>query len=98
MTHWCSAFGHRARSRAQRRRAAAVGRRRPQRRSAGSGRRCAVVATALPESEFADLNLDGFGSALHPAVLQRLAGRHGHIGVIDVTLAAKGLGGGTHSP
>ncbi len=55
----------------------------------------AVVASALPKSEFADLDLDGFGSALHPAVLQRLAGRHGNVGVIDVTLAGHGSGGGT---
>jgi len=55
----------------------------------------AVVATALPESHFADLDLDGFGSALHPAVLQRLAGPHGHVGVIDVTLVANGTGDGT---
>jgi GNAT superfamily N-acetyltransferase len=54
----------------------------------------AVVATALPPSDFADLDLDGFGSALHPALLQRLAGRHGQVGVIDVTLAAQGAGGG----
>jgi GNAT superfamily N-acetyltransferase len=51
--------------------------------------------TALPKSELADLDLDGFGSALHPAVLQRLAGDRGHIGVVDVTLAANGIGGGT---
>jgi hypothetical protein len=38
--------------------------------------------------------LDGFGSALQPAVLQRLAGPDGEIGTIDVTLAAPGLGGG----
>jgi hypothetical protein len=38
--------------------------------------------------------LDGFGSALHPTVLQRLAGPNGEIGTIDVILAALGLGGG----
>lgn len=38
--------------------------------------------------------LDGFGSALRPSVLQRLAGPAGEIGTLDVTLAADGLGGG----
>ncbi|HEX6355036.1 hypothetical protein [Actinophytocola sp.] len=40
-------------------------------------------------------DLDGFGSALHPAVLRQLAGPHGEIGTLDVTLASQGLGGGT---
>ena len=54
----------------------------------------ALVATALPRAEFADLPLDGFGAALHPAVLLRLAGAGGTVGVVDATLVARGLGGG----
>jgi hypothetical protein len=38
--------------------------------------------------------LDAFGSALAPAVLAELAGPHGEIDTLDVTLAAPGLGGG----
>jgi len=55
----------------------------------------AIVATDLPAAAFADLGLDGFGRALQPAVLQRLAGPGGQVGVIDVTLVAAGLGGGS---
>lgn len=54
----------------------------------------AFVATNQPAEEFADLHLDGFGAALRPAVLLRLAGRGGEVGVVDVTLVARGLGGG----
>lgn len=39
-------------------------------------------------------DLDGFGSALHPSTLLKLAGPDGEIGTLDVTLAARGLGGG----
>jgi hypothetical protein len=52
------------------------------------------LATALDEPSFADLRLDGFGEALQPAVLQRLAGPHGVVGVQDATLVARGRGGG----
>lgn len=38
--------------------------------------------------------LDGFGSALQPAVLRRIAGER-EVGTLDVTLVARGLGGGT---
>lgn len=38
--------------------------------------------------------LDGFGAALRPEALRHLAGPAGEIGTIDVTLAARGLGGG----
>jgi len=38
--------------------------------------------------------LDGFGSALRPAVLAALAGPGGEVDTLDVTLAARGLGGG----
>lgn len=54
----------------------------------------AVLATRLTASACADLDLDGFGSALSPTVLQRMAGPGGRIGVTDVTLAAYGIGGG----
>lgn len=42
-----------------------------------------------------DLELDGFGAALHPTVLHRLAGPGGTIGTLDVLLVAAGLGGGS---
>lgn len=56
----------------------------------------AVVATGLTLDELADLDLDldGFGAALHPAVLLRLAGAHGVVSVVDATLVGRGLGGG----
>lgn len=54
----------------------------------------AVVATSLTERDFAGLVVDGFGAALHPAVLQRLAGTGGRIGVVDATLVTSGVGGG----
>lgn len=41
-------------------------------------------------------DLDGFGSALQPEVLRRIAGER-RIGTIDVTLVARGLGGGSLS-
>ncbi len=37
--------------------------------------------------------LDGFGSALRPAVLAALAGAGGEVDTLDVTLVARGLGG-----
>lgn len=43
-------------------------------------------------------NLDGYGSALHPDVLRELAGPTGEIDTLDVTLASRGLGGGTLPP
>lgn len=54
----------------------------------------ALIATELQAGELRDLRLDGFGSSLQPAVLQRLAGPCGVIGTVDVTLVARGLGGG----
>ncbi len=52
------------------------------------------LATALSRDHFADLPLDGYGAALAPAVLLRLAGTAGRIGTLDVTLVARGRGGG----
>jgi GNAT superfamily N-acetyltransferase len=67
----------------------------------GSGRRCvlsftghAYLATAQSADEFADLGLDGFGRALQPEVLQRLAGTSRQVGVLDATLVSRGRGGG----
>lgn len=54
----------------------------------------AVLATSLTERDFTGLTLDGFGAALRPAVLQRLAGPDGDIGVVNATLVACGTGGG----
>jgi hypothetical protein len=54
----------------------------------------AVLVTDLTEDDFADIPLDGYGAALQPSVLQRLAGGGGIVGVIDVLLAADGSGRG----
>lgn len=54
----------------------------------------AVLATSLTEGDFPGLRLDGFGAALQPAVLQRMAAADGVIGTVDVTLVARGAGGG----
>jgi hypothetical protein len=53
----------------------------------------ALIATPQPATDFDDLRPDGYGGAVHPAVLLRLAGAHGVVGVLDVTLAARGRGG-----
>lgn len=53
-----------------------------------------LLATALTEADFGDLALDGFGAALQPPVLLRLAGPAGRVGVLDATLVGRGLGGG----
>ncbi len=57
----------------------------------------AYVATSLPQKALADLALDGYGSALHPAVLLRIAGPHGEVGDTDAILVRPGIGGG-HLP
>jgi hypothetical protein len=54
----------------------------------------AHLACSAEASGLGDLRLDGFGAALQPSVLQRLAGVHGRVGMIDATLVARGLGGG----
>lgn len=53
-----------------------------------------VIASRLGAEDLADLSPDGFGAALAPEVLLRLAGG-GTVGVNDVTLCARGIGGGT---
>ncbi len=53
----------------------------------------AVLATSLAREDFAPHRLDGFGAALHPAVLMQLAGTGGQVGVLDLTLVARGRGG-----
>jgi hypothetical protein len=55
----------------------------------------AYVATPQPPDDFADLWLDAFGQAVHPAALLRLAGAAGQIGVLDCTLVGRGHGGGS---
>lgn len=52
----------------------------------------AVVASRLGPDDLADLRPDGFGGALAPAVLLRLAAG-GTIGVNDVTMVARGTAG-----
>jgi hypothetical protein len=54
----------------------------------------AFVATDLADADFAGFGLDGFGAALQPSVLHRIAGPGGVVGVLDATLVARGQGGG----
>lgn len=56
----------------------------------------AYLATSLSAADFEGLSLDGFGAALDPAVLLRLAGTGGHVGGIDATLVAYGTGQAPH--
>ena len=53
-----------------------------------------VIASRLQQADLVDLEPDGFGRSLAPAVLMRL-GEIGRIGEIDVTLVARGAGGGS---
>ncbi len=55
----------------------------------------AYVATTQVPADFADLEPDGFGRALQPEVLLRLAGPRGRIGVLDGTLVGAGTGSGS---
>ncbi len=52
----------------------------------------AYIATELSALDFRGLPLDGFGAVLAPAVLLRLAGAAGSVGVIDASLVARGTG------
>ncbi|GIH15637.1 hypothetical protein [Rugosimonospora africana] len=54
----------------------------------------AFVATALAEDAVRARNPDGFGGAMAPAFLQWLAGDDGWMDAHDVTLVARGRGGG----
>lgn len=58
----------------------------------------AVVATARPPGAVEARQPDGFGGSLAPDFLRWLAGADGWIGVIDVTLVARGRGGGAGLP
>ncbi|MFD1319926.1 hypothetical protein [Micromonospora sonneratiae] len=53
----------------------------------------ALVATALPAVDAHACQPDGFGGSLAPDFLRYLAGPTGWIGVIDATLAHRGVGG-----
>lgn len=55
----------------------------------------AYIATSLTRVDFADVQLDGYGAAIQPAFLARLAGPTGHIFMTDMTLVGRGLGGGS---
>jgi hypothetical protein len=54
----------------------------------------ALMATRLGPADFDGFHPDGFGGALHPAVLLQMAGRAGWVGSVDVTMVAMGTGGG----
>ena len=58
----------------------------------------AFVASRLGPANLSDLEPDGFGQALHPEILLRMAGPGGGIGSIDLTMYAEGRGGGALSP
>jgi hypothetical protein len=58
----------------------------------------AFIASRLGADDLSDLAPDGFGTALHPDVLLRLAGPGGSIGSIDITMFAEGHGGGALVP
>lgn len=53
----------------------------------------AYLATELRPADLGDVPLDGFGAALAPGVLTRLAGDAGEVGVLDATLVGRGAGG-----
>lgn len=53
-----------------------------------------VIASRLHRTDLADLEPDGFGRSLAPLVLLRMGGT-GPVGEIDVTLVARGAGGGS---
>jgi hypothetical protein len=57
----------------------------------------AFVASRLSADDLTDLQPDGFGRVLNPEILLRMAGGSGEVGVgvVDVTLVARGVGGGT---
>jgi len=57
----------------------------------------AYLCTPQVPVEFADLELDGFGAALDPRVVLRLADG-GRVGANDVTLVVEGTGGGIDLP
>jgi hypothetical protein len=58
----------------------------------------AFIASRLGPNELSDLAPDGFGGALHPGILLRMAGPGGSVGSIDVTMWAEGRGGGGLEP
>ena len=57
----------------------------------------ATIASRLGPDDLADLAPDGFGSACGPAVQLRMA-EGGTVGDLDVTLFARGTGGGRSMP
>ncbi len=57
----------------------------------------AFLCTGQAPGDFADLELDGFGAALDPRAILRLADG-GRIGVNDVILTIEGTGGGIDLP
>jgi len=58
----------------------------------------AFVASRFGPADLSDLEPDGFGQALHPEILLRMAGPGGGIGSIDLTMYAEGRGGGALRP
>jgi hypothetical protein len=58
----------------------------------------AFFASRLGPGDLAQLRPDGYGQALHPEILLRMAGTGGSIGSIDLTMYAEGRGGGDLRP
>lgn len=58
----------------------------------------AFIASRLDPEDLSHLRPDGFGQALHPEILLRMAGPEGAIGSVDVTMWAEGRGGGRLRP
>jgi hypothetical protein len=58
----------------------------------------AAIATTRSAADVAQQGANGFGTALAPDFLRWLAGPKGFIGVIDVTLFARGTGKSTLAP
>jgi GNAT superfamily N-acetyltransferase len=54
----------------------------------------AFIASRLGASDFPGAPPDGFGAALDPSVLLRMAGAGGTVGSTDVGMVSRGVGGG----
>ena len=58
----------------------------------------AYVSSRLGLEEISDLAPDGYGAVLNPEIQLRMAGPGGAVGVVDVTMFARGQGGGSLAP
>ena len=58
----------------------------------------AYVSSRLGPEDLSDLEPDGYGAVLNPEIQLRMAGPDGAVGVVDVTMFARGRGGGSLEP